>query len=483
MDKKIAKNFIYSAAYQVLMAILPLITAPYVARVLRPEGNGIYSYTSSIATVFALFAALGFSAYGQREVAYRQDDIEARSTVFYEIVFFRITTTLIATVAFIVFSLVYREYTSYLLPQVISVIAVMFDISWYYQGLENFKITVTRNFVIKALSVACIFLLVKRPEHLGRYIAIMSLSVFLSNVIYMFHIKRNIVYVPWNTLHPLKHLKGTVEFFIPLIAVQIYSHLDRIMLGYLTPTAVEGGYYEQARKITTIVVGLIISINNVMMPRISKLYAQDDREQIIGFYRRTFKLLLLMLMPICAGLVLIADNFVLWFFGTEYAGVTPLVKLSAPLVVLMCIGNFVGIQYLSPTGQQNKMTRAYVIAAISNIALNAIMIPGRGAIGAMVASVIAELISCGMQLYLLMNSEYRFSLLLGVWKYIAASMVMIGSIMLLHKLLSLTGILSTCIDVISGALVYTAMLLSVREENVTMLWRKMKSSVVRGCRN
>lgn len=473
MDKKIVKNFIFSAVYQVLLAILPLITAPYVARVLQPEGNGIYSYTSSIAMVFALFAALGFATYGQREIAYHQDDIRARSVTFFEIVIFRGITTLAATLAFVVFSLIYRKYTVYLLPQVVTVIAVMFDVSWYYQGLENFRITVTRNCVIKVLSVTCIFLFVKQPEHLGRYIAIMSLSTFLSNAIYLFNLKRHVARVDWKALKPLRHLRGTVEFFIPLIAVQIYSHLDRIMLGYLTPTAVQGGYYEQARKITTIVVGLIVSINSVMLPRISKLYARRDTDQIIGFYRQTFRVLLLMLLPLTTGIFLIADEFVLWFFGAEYAGVAPLMKLSAPLVVFMCVGNFVGIQYLSPMGQQNKMTRAYIVAALSNIALNALLIPRFAAVGAMAASVIAEFVSCGLQLWLLLKSEYRFNLLSGAWKYALATLGMVAIILVNHSLLNLRGIMQTLVDISTGAVVYGAILLLEREENVTAILRKV----------
>lgn len=472
MDRKIAKNYFYSAAYRVLIVILPLITTPYVSRVLKPEGIGVVSYTSSIAAAFTLVAALGFAAYGQREIAYHQDDIQSRSVVFFEIGFFRAVTTLVATVVYIVFCFVYKEYTLYLLPQCLSVISVMFDISWYFQGMENFRITVIRNAVVRIASIACIFLFVKKPTDLFLYIFIISASNLISNLFYYLNLHQHVVKVPLSELRPLRHVRGTIEFFIPLIAVEIYSHLDRIMLGYMMPTTVESGYYEQARKITSLVVGLIVSINSVMMPRIANLYVKNEKSSIISFYRKTFNILLMIMLPACIGLILISDNFVLWFFGTEYVKVSTLIKLSALLIVFMCIGNFAGIQYLSPTGQQNKMTAAYVVAAVTNIALNAYMIPRFASVGALVASIIAELISCGIQMLLLLKSEYSFRLVKGSWKYLIATAGMAFTIILVHFLVKVRGPLGTGVDVVFGGLVYYALLLLVKEETAKDLFRR-----------
>ncbi len=471
MDKKIVKNYLYSAAYRILVTILPLITTPYVSRILRPEGVGVYSYTSSIAAVFTLFAALGFVTYGQREVAYRQDDFHARSVLFYEICIFRIITTLVALTAFFVFSLFYKKYTVYLIPQCMTIISVMFDISWYYQGLENFKITVIRNLVIKLISVICIFLFVKTTEDLLLYIIILSASSLFSNIIYLFDIRKHIERIPFMEIQPFRHIRGTIEFFIPLIAVEIYSHLDRVMLGYLVPTTEESGYYEQARKITAIVVGTIVSINSVIMPRISKLFANNDRAEIKTYYRRSFQILLLLMIPVCTGLVIISDNFVKWFFGAGFDKVAVLMKLSALLIVFMCIGNFFGVLYLIPTRQQNKMTIAYISAALCNIILNVLLIPKYKSVGALIASIIAEGVSCLVQYFLYKESDFKTSLTQNCWKYILSSVSMIIAIGSIHRALNINGIAETVIDVFVGIVIYGGCLFVLDKRGIVDLFK------------
>ncbi len=474
MDKKIAQNYIYNVIYRILNVLIPFITTPYLARVLKPEGVGICSYTCAIAALFAMLADLGVIIYGQREVAYHQDDLHNRSIVFFEIGVLRAITTILATVAFCVFSLQYKQYTIILLPQSMSIISGIFDISWYYQGLENFRITALRNIFVRIISVVFIFAFVKTREDILIYIIIISASVLISNLFYFFGIRKYVEKVKCSELHPVKHLKGTWEFFVPMIAVEIYSHLDRIMLGYLIPTNVETGYYEQARKLTTIIVSLIISVNGVMLPRLSKLYAKKEHENMIRFYRSTFRIMLLIMMPACMGLFLISDNFVPWFFGTDYSKVAILLKLSGLLIVFMCVGNFVGMQYLSPTGQQNKMTMTYITAAISNIVLNAILIPHFASIGAMVASIIAEMISCGIQLALLMKSRYRFNALEGCWKYIFATTVMTAGIVFMHYMLGIKGAAGTASDVALGAILYAVTLLVLKEDNIVKVFRGKK---------
>lgn len=473
MDNRIAKNFIYSASYQILMIIAPLITAPYISRVLQPAGVGTYSYTETYATAFALIAGLGFNTYGQREVAYCQDDIKARSRVFFEIFSVRTVTTLVTVVAYVVFSLLFHQYTVYLLPQVMVIVAVMFDVTWYFHGVENFRITVLRNVAVKILTIALTFLLVKSEKDLGIYIVIHSASVLLSNMFYMVIMPRYVVRVDRSELHPLRHMRGSIEFFIPLIAVNIYSYLDKLMLGWYMTSTVENGYYEQARKIATLIVAVIISLNNVMMSRVSNLYAKERKEDIIHYYVKTFNIILLLVFPICIGLLLVSDNFVVWFFGADFKKVAVLLKYCSLLIAFMCVGNFVGVQFLGPTGRQNKMTMAYIVAAVSNVALNALLIPRFYSVGAIIASVIAEFISCGLQVWLLMRSSYRFNMLKTAWIYILGSGAMVAAILALHWLHPMAGIVSTIVDVALGAVTYIAVLFVLREENTRSLAGKL----------
>lgn len=476
MKKRIIKNYIYSAGYRILITIIPLITTPYISRVLHAEGVGIYGYTNSLASAFALFAALGFASYGQREVAYNQDDIHQRSIIFYEIIILRAITTSVCVAAFLVFSFIYREYTYYLLPYVMLIISVAADIAWYYQGLENFRITVLKSLIVRLLSVVFIFCFVKKETDTWLYIFLLSFSTLISNLFYLINIRKYIEKINTSELHPLRHIKGSIEFFIPLIAVEIYSHLDRIMLGYLT-TSTESGYYEQARKLTAVIVGVVVSINNVMMSRISFLYANNKDESIINYYRKSFKIIMMMVFPIIVGLMIISDNFTLWFYGEGYEKVASLLKLSGILIIFMSIGNFVGVQFLGPTGKVNKGTQAYLIAALVNIILNAVMIPRYLSIGAMLASIVAEIISCGLQVYFLYRSTYQFNMSEGIWIYIVSALIMGGLLLSIRLFSSVTGILGTLIDVFVGGTVYFLSLLLLKEENAMSILIRIKRRI------
>lgn len=475
MDKRTVRNFVYNTAYKILIIIVPLLTAPYVSRVLHPNGVGIYSYTFTLATAFSLFAALGINTYGQREIAYCQQDKEKRSTIFWELVTYRFVTTTIVLIGYLVFSCFYQEYRNFLLEQAFIIVAVAFDISWYFQGVENFKIVVVRNAIIKFGTLLCIFLLVKKESDLGLYILINSGSVLLSNVIYVFKLKNEVCLVPLRKLNLKNHSAGMFGFFIPLIAVEIYSQLDKIMLGSMTIGALENGYYEQARKITAMVVSIVTSLNTVLLSRVANLYINNQKEQIIDYYKKSVRFIYLLLFPMCVGILVISQNFTAWFFGTDYGKVATLLDLSCLLLFFMCLGNFVGVQYLSPMGMQNKMTKAYLTAAVVNFCLNLLLIPRLYSVGALIASIIAEAVSCFIQLYYFAKSEYAIPLWKPMWKYIVSALVMGVVLLGFNAILPVAGVLQTVADIVVGGVVYAACLILLREELVCMVLKAVKA--------
>lgn len=477
MNERNIKNYLYNLSYQILMVISPLITAPYISRVLHADGVGVYSYTFTLATAFSLFAALGVNTYGQREIAYCQDDVIKRSKTFWEIFIGRLITTAIVGVTYLVFCFAYKEYTFYLLLQAFIVFANMIDISWLYQGLENFKVIAVRNIFIKIFTVVMIFWMVKEPTHVGRYILINSLSAFASYTFFFVGLKKEIVKIPVSELDWRKHIKGSLEFFIPLIATQLYSQLDKIMLGAITRDTFENGYYEQARKIVNILVMILTSVNSVMYPRISYLFANGEKSEIKKSYKISLRTVCLILMPMILGVCITADNFVVWFFGSEYVPVANLMKWSSLLLVFMAMGNFVGMQYLSPMGMQNKMTKAYLIAAAVNFCLNLLLIPCLYSVGALIASIAAEAVSCFMQLHYFEKSEYAIPLWKTMWKYVVAALVM-GVILLgFNAILPVVGVLQTIADIALGGVVYIVCLVLLKEELVGVVWKAVKAKM------
>ncbi len=473
MDKKITSNFVFNILYQILNIVAPLVTTPYIARILGADGVGIYSYTSTMAMTFSLFAALGSGIYGQREIAMRQGDETARSKIFWEMLILRAGTTLLVTAVYLVLCFLYQSYTKYLLLCLLLVMTTMFDISWLYTGMENFKVIVTNNTMIRLLTIVAMFLLVRGPDDVGIYILINAVSSVLGTVYLFFLLPKYVKKVHWKELKVLRHLPGVVQYFIPIIAVQIYSQIDKLMLGAMGANASENGYYEQARKLTNLVVVMTTALNTVLLPRLSNLFGKDDKQAMVKTYQETFRFTLLLLFPIAVGMFMISDNFILWFLGADFAKTSLLLKWSCVLIVLMTVGNFIGMQYLNPTGQQNKMTVIYLAAAAVNVALNFLMIPRLLSEGAIIASVAAEVVSCGAQIWLLKRSEYNFKMLSGAWKYAVAAAVMAGAIWLFNAHAPVAGAVMTFTDIVLGAAAYFAVLIALREDNISTLAGKL----------
>lgn len=464
MNRKLTSNYAYTLLFQGLNVLTPLITTPYVSRILQPEGVGIISYTVAIATFFAMLAATGVGSYGQREIAYFRDDPDARSVIFWELFWLRTVTTLLIGAVYIGVCFYLREYTTYLLWQSIIVFSVILDVSWFFQGIEEFKIVTIRNSLVKLTSVILVFIIIKDASHLGRYILVNSCSNAFSLLLFLPELRKYVKPVPVKQLNMGRHFRGNLELFIPVIATQIYTQLDKVMLGAMTSTIAENGYYEQARKITSILTPLLAAINTVLFPRVANLYIQQDYDQIKKFHRQTFNIILMLIVPLVTGLWIISDNFVVWFLGEAFIRTSILIKLSGWILLFMCVGNFVGVQMLMPTGRQNQMTTVYMIAAAMNVVLNGLLIPRYLAVGAIVASMIAEAFSCFAQVYLLKKSEFNFPMLADLPKYLGAAAAMVGVLLSLHVLVRLSGPLATIADIAVGAATYFSVLLLLREE-------------------
>ena len=270
--KNIKLNYVYNLIYQVLILILPLITTPYLSRILGAENIGIYGFTLSISSYFILFGSLGISMYGQREIAYVQDDVVKRTKTFYEILFVRFITMFISMVLFALFFCVKGNFVVYYRLLLLELVANSLDISWFFQGMEEFKKTVSRNLVVKILSVVCIFAFVKEASDLYIYFIIYVLSLLIGNLSLWLYLPKFIKNCKLSDINMKRHLLPIISMFVPQIAIQIYTVLDKTMIGVILNDMVEVGYYEQAQKIVKIILSVVTAMGIVMVPRISNLY-------------------------------------------------------------------------------------------------------------------------------------------------------------------------------------------------------------------
>ena len=285
----IKKNIIYNVTYQILILFLPLVTTPYISRVIGAEGIGIYSYTYSIANYFILFAMLGLNNYGNRSIAAVRDDKIKLSETFFNIYGLQLVTTAIMVILYLVYAMfLVSDNLDIVYTQLLFIISTMLDINWFFFGLEQFKLTVIRNMMIRILTVLSVFIFVKNSNDLWIYTLILALGTLLSQMMLWPFMKRYIIWIKPNFKGIYSHLRPNLFLFIPVLAISIYKIMDKIMLGTLT-TTLQVGYYENSEKIINIPTNIIASLGVVMLPRMTNLIATGANESFKKYIEVSLK--------------------------------------------------------------------------------------------------------------------------------------------------------------------------------------------------
>lgn len=469
---KVIKNYLYNASYQLLLIILPIITTPYVSRVLGADGVGTYSYTNSITQYFILFGCIGLNLYGQREIAYYQNDVRKRNRTFFELVFLRAITISISLIIFYLTMVQFSKYSSIFLIQTLDIIASIFDISWFFQGIEDFKRTVLRNFLVRLLCVTLIFIFVKSPADLPLYVLCYSGTLFLGNISLWLYMPKYVNKNDINGLNIKKHIRPAVMLFLPQIATSLYTYLDKTMIGYITDNTAEVAYYEQSQTIVKTVMTVITSLGTAMMPRIANLFKTNQYEEIKKYMNASIKFVLLLAIPFTFGIMGIAKGFVPWFFGEGYEKVVPNMMVIVPVIIFIGMSTITGTQYLLPLGRQKEYTLSVIAGAMINFILNIMFISIFGSIGAAIGTLFAEFSVMAIQLYILRNEfdlKYIFELAV---KYIIFGLLMFVVVILLSNILSVS-IVSTFVEIFVGAIVYGLLLLISKDSIFDILKAKI----------
>lgn len=460
---KVTKNYFYNLSYQILILSVPLVTTPYVSRVLGAKGVGTFSYTNSIVQYFILFGCVGLNLYGQREIAYAQHEKTKRDKVFWELVMLRIITVSISLLVYFFTLASHGTYAFIFLVMSLDVLASMVDISWFFQGIEDFKKIVVRNFIVKITGVLLIFLFVKSTDALYLYVICQSITLFLGNLSMWVYIPKLVEKVELKKLDIKKHVKPTMVLFLPQIATSVYTVLDKTMIGLLTGSEEEVAYYEQGQKIVKIVMALVTSLGTVMMPRIANLFKQNQLEKVREHLLKSFKFVFFLSFPMMFGLMAISCNLVPWFFGMGYDKVIPNMMVIAPILVLIALSNIMGTQYLLPTGRQKEYTLSVVVGCFVNFSMNLLLIPRLLSIGAAIATVIAEASVTGVQVYCIRRNFEFGQIIKRNIQYMISSFAMFVLTYSLARYLR-PSIFNTFLCVVVGASIYLGILVIMRDE-------------------
>ena len=452
----IKKNLGYQLFYQVLVTCMPLITAPYLARVLGSEQLGVFSFTNSIVSYFTLFAMLGVTSYGTRSIATCKDDKDVRSITFWEIFVFQIITSLFCIVLFLLYFIFFcRDNRLVLLLQGINLLSVLFDINWLFFGVEDFKITVTRNAVIKVFSVLLILLTVKSSSDLWIYTFIMTFSTLASNFVLWKFVGKYISFRSIKTVNKsgiVKHIKSNLMLFIPLAAMHIYHAMDKTMLGALA-TYDESGFYYNADKVVGIPVGIITGFGTAMLPRVSALVGEGEKKKSDEYFNLFIRLIALVTYALAFGIASVSKEFVPIFFGDGYDSCILLIICLSPVLVIKGYCYVSRTLYLIPNHLEKVYTGSVIFGAIVNLIANIIFIPRFGALGAVFGTVLAEFSSCAWQFVLMRKYIHYGKSLIKSFVYFVFGLIMFIIVRLSSYVIQ-NNVFSLIFEIFCGAICF-----------------------------
>ncbi|WP_255334737.1 MULTISPECIES: flippase [Xenorhabdus] len=458
--------------------LFPLITFPYVSRVLSPVGTGKVAFAYSIVSYFTILAAFGVTNYGIRACAQVRDDKEKLSKTVQEILAINIFLMVI----------VYALYLTgvYFVPELnvekelflISGVNILFTIvgvEWLYKGVEQYFYITIRSIIFKLIAFFLIFTFIKSPEDYSIYAFIIIFATVGSGVVNLYNLK-NIIHIKRYAKYDLKkHIKPMAIFFIITIAVAFYVHVSVALLGFMQGNE-EVGYYSAAYRIKDVMVSIITSLGAVLLSRLSYYVENNMQDKFNDVIEKSMQFIFIMSLPLVVFCILFAKSAVLILVGSAYEGsVVPLQVLSV-IIFIVGISNLTGIQMLIPLKQEKYLCYSVVWAAIINMALNIVLIPRLGAVGTAISVAIAELSILLIQIYVLRKFSY---ILFGKINYIkliiSLGLASIFSICL-NNYLQYSEVIVFLISASMFFICYFLMLLIMKEMFILSVLNQIKKS-------
>ena len=465
---KVIKNYLYNLSYQILTIILPIITVPYVTRIFTSEDLGNYGFCNSIVSYFSLFAMLGIGLYGTKQIAAARDV----NSTFWNIYAIQLIASLISIFVYVV-AIVCIPTMSGIIPLIlfISLFSKIIDISWLFSGKEDFKKITVRNTVVKVVGVISIFTFIKNSEDLYLYILLIVIFDFLGQVVMWVPAKKFIKRPSFNTEIMKKNLHPIVLLFLPQVAISLYVVLDRTLLGLLGSYS-DVGIYEQGQKLTSIIYKIVSSLGVVMLPRVANLLSERKEKEAQNMVKFSFILYNLIIFPMIFGLIAVNEVFVKLFLGKDFQDVKYVLYITTINIMLVAWTNILGHQVLVVRNKNKEFMLSTTIPAFVSVAVNIVVIPFFGYIGASITAVVVEILAFAIQWYYcrnIINKNLLFNKDLA--KIICSSLVMFGAVMLCKMTLGLDGIIGLIVYLAVGGISYLGMIFLLKTVDI----REMKA--------
>lgn len=432
--KSVKFNFIMNFTLTMSQFLFPMITFPYVSRVLGPAGNGSVAFATSVITYFTMFAMLGVPTYGIRACAKVRENKEELSRTVQELLLINLIMMILCYIAF-GFSLRlvsgFQEDRTLLIISSAAMLLNVLGVSWLYSALEQYAYIAAAGMLFKVLSIFLMFAFVRTKEDYIIYGAIAVFASAGSYVLNFIRLRRFISLKPVKYYNFRRHLKPILVFFAMSVATTIYTNLDTVMLGFMK-TNTDVGYYNAAVKIKTILVSLVTSMGTVLLPRLSFYIESGQMEEFRRMIAKTINFVLLVSLPLTIYFILYAKESILLLSGEEFMGAVIPMCVITPTIILIGLTNVLGIQALVPTGKEDKVLISVIIGAVVDLILNAVYIPKYAAAGAALGTLVAEIAVLIVQIVYLRKMLWEMKKELN-WKLPIAALLAATAVVCIFK--------------------------------------------------
>ena len=449
MKTSFFKNLRLQTYLQAINSVIPLITTPYIARVLGATQIGVFSSHHSFACFFTLFAVFGTTNYGTRCISAERDETKRR-IVFGEIYALQLITCAISSSLYLAYCILLADNKSMAFLQFITLFGCFIEISWYYFGIEDFKLPVTISAVFRVLSVVLLFLFVKTENDLWIYTLIMLISALLSQIVlWMKIVRAGYIRAGEIRIHDVKkHFIPNAKLFIPMLAMTVCNSTDKAMLGSLS-SYTQAGYYANIDRVINVPFSIFSGFGTVFLPRITSIFL-ESKQKAKDFFFDTLSGVVMLGVGISCGIIAVADAFIPFFLGPGYEPCIALIKIFSPVIIFKCISNAIRMHYLVPFKQENIYIKSTIVGAVLNLVLNFFLIPTYGAIGAILTTLVSEVIVLVVQTVLSFKGYEIKSTLkdLTIYTFIGVAMIIV-----IRKIgtISTNTLLQISADVVIGA--------------------------------
>lgn len=473
-------NFIMNFIITASQFIFPLITFPYVSRVLQATGNGRVSFALSIANYFTMVASLGIPTYGVRACARVRDDKEKLSKTVQEIFLINIIVTVLVTITYLLSIAVlpqFQEDRILFYINGLNIVLNMFGMDWLFQALEQYDYITFRSLAFKLISLILMFALVHQQSDYIIYGAITVFAAVGSNILNFTRVHKLVVFKWTGNYNLRQHMKPILILFAQSLAVSIYTNLDTVMLGFMK-TNQDVGYYNAAVKIKTILLSLVTSLGSVLLPRMSYYVKQNLKVKFKQTMLKALNFTLLMSIPLSLYFILYANESIRFLAGNGYTGAVLAMQIIIIAIIPIGITGVLGIQVLTALEKEKYVLCSVVSGAVINFVLNLIFIPIYGAAGTALATTIAEFIVLLVQVALTFKLLKEIAKGFRIWIYLIASTICA----LAASMIKLLGIKSTFFELLISTVlffgIYGGCLLIAKEpialEMLDLILKKLK---------